>query len=742
MLLSLLYYNVVSEAASAAPDQKAAAAPSTSGGDTKTKTTKKKKTKQESGNTKATGEEDEANDADRWKTVTQDFLGGSQSENPDRDFFTSVLANIALTGVVVAVFILLLWIYPEVLTPRLEDVPGSVDGTFDRLKRCMSISTEEVRASSVGLDGVVFLHAIRALQLFFVGIGFILCGLLLPVTWRYGENHLNDGREMSYFFRLSIANLEDASHFLWVYVLAAWIITGTWCYTIWTIHIKFLEERRQHLLDLSCPTACTIIVRGVTEESLNKDCFRQDIQRYYGRLGQVHFCMLARNPSKVEGGEMIYHYIKEYLILTKHLQKERETLEAIKSRENSREALQNRERSVGTSQQPPTRAVHPEMEPEARVSLSSIRSQDMQFNIEETRAKINILEKKISLIQDRVVAEDVSFASSGFITFDSMHTAELAASVPVSFDRGKWRAELAPGPGSVRWDHLLWTDREISAKGAVSWFFLSILFTFFMSFVVLCAKVVNKETLGEIFPLFHADYEQKRGMLGQILVDTTNAWLASIVLKFSIVWLPWVLYLIGEFRGHASEVSTFRWVQVLMFNFLFFFIIIVSAFSTSTLGVLFKTVASPLDMVSSLTKRIPELTINYVNFILVSIPQQFFSMCNSFQIIKYHFFGCLFRSGCAKSPYSPVDAFDYSPSTAFSFVAFYCSIGLVFSCCFPIMMFFCWILLLAMEVFYKYMFTRMLKVSTVTPKPKLKNSQTKTQMLQNSVVSVIGHATM
>ncbi|KAL3682930.1 hypothetical protein R1sor_000952 [Riccia sorocarpa] len=386
---------------------------------------------------------------------------------------------------------------------------------MDWIKECLKMPEAEL-IDHGGLDAAVFLRLISlGLQIF---IPLTIFGFIVLVPLNVTDNQLAIDMATKTNFTydaldtITISNIRLASDRLWAHLVAAYL------YTAWVGWLLFKEYRSIAALRFSFlasqiarPDQFTILCRCIPEDPDESTAVHVD-----------HF-FRVNHPD---------HYLMNQVVYDAN-----ELAKMVKERAK----LQNKViYCEGLIDKKFSKA-----RPTMKTGFWGLWGEQVD-QLDYYSDKIVKLTEKINEERTRILSEETSVMPAAFISFDTRWGAAVCAQTVQSRDSSMWLTEWAPEPRDVYWANLpipyhRLNSRKLGMRTLVV--VLIIGFFFPISFVQGFANLASLErNVPFLTPIV------QRGLLKSFI----QGYLSGLILKVSLLVLPYILLIMTKFEGHVS----------------------------------------------------------------------------------------------------------------------------------------------------------------------------------------------
>jgi len=253
----------------------------------------------------------------------------------------------------------------------------------------------------------------------------------------------------------------------------------------------------------------------------------------------------------------------------------------------------------------------------------------------ETVPKIPYYKKKIVSIEKKIEAwqqeSDVLLDPTGvaFIVFDSMIPSHMSAVTALS-DPESLVLTPAPDSKAIYWENLSVSSFGFGVRFCLLILIIAIVTMFFIIPVIFVTGMANVRNLAKVDALKWLVFVED---LNSSLVGIIEGFLPTLILSVCIAIIPTVFRFIVEhigsfYRRYEKEWLVMRcWCIFLLFNVLFLLTI-----GGAVFRVLQLIINKPSDIVNLLANSLPQQSIFFINFILVSglgrVPLKLFRLAD------------------------------------------------------------------------------------------------------------------
>ncbi|CAJ0888426.1 997_t:CDS:10 [Entrophospora sp. SA101] len=203
-------------------------------------------------------------------------------------------------------------------------------------------------------------------------------------------------------------------------------------------------------------------------------------------------------------------------------------------------------------------------------------------------------------------------SSVGFVTFENITSAQLAAQILIRPEPFQCQTTLAPEPRDIYWSNLTIRNREYLIR--TIWVNIIVFFIVFLwsGPITFFASLLSLEALSKIFPWL-ANLANKNEMLKGLIQGTLPTLAVSL---FNIV-VPKIMIVLSKRQGfHARSViefSTFaKYYFFLLFNVLLAFTVAGAVFTTIQ-----EIIDNPTGIAHKLATTLPQIASFFVNFVMI-----------------------------------------------------------------------------------------------------------------------------
>ncbi|KAL2611597.1 hypothetical protein R1flu_023289 [Riccia fluitans] len=156
------------------------------------------------------------------------------------------------------------------------------------------------------------------------------------------------------------------------------------------------------------------------------------------------------------------------------------------------------------------------------------------------------LTDKINAERTRVLSEDSAVMPAAFISFDTRWGAAVCSQTAQSKDSSVWLTEWAPEPRDVYWANLPIPYHRLNSRKLAMRTLVVVLIVFFFFPISFVQGFANLAQLERSLPFLTPIVE--RGLLRSFIQGV----LSGLILKISLMVLPYVLLIMTKFEGHVS----------------------------------------------------------------------------------------------------------------------------------------------------------------------------------------------
>nr|CAG8547931.1 1116_t:CDS:10 [Entrophospora candida] len=200
----------------------------------------------------------------------------------------------------------------------------------------------------------------------------------------------------------------------------------------------------------------------------------------------------------------------------------------------------------------------------------------------------------------------------GFVTFESITSAQLAAQVLIKAQPFECETVIAPEPRDIYWHNLTIRNREYAIRTAMVNVIIFILVFFWSGPIAFFATFLDLEFLRKVFPWL-ADLASKNEMVKGFIQGTLPTLSVTV---FNIV-LPIIMTYLSQLQGFYArsviEFSTFT----KYFIFLLFNVLLVFSFAGTFVKNFEEFVKDPLGTADKLAKTLPQVAPFFINFVIL-----------------------------------------------------------------------------------------------------------------------------
>jgi len=584
-------------------------------------------------------------------------------------FLVSFLINFLIGAAAFFIFCYIRPNLPNVFQPKCSTLSANVqksedetddeillpEGFFGWISTVFSHSLAWIEIHR-GLDAMMYQRFLRSSTIFFIVCSFFAFITVVPANGT-GANKDLDPSSPLYVEGLqviSMSNIESGSYVLWVHAVAVVIVTLFGLFLIFWDYTSYYSARQRYR---TLPTVdhCSVMVGNIKSSSLQGSSYLEKKRSFY-----QHFDTMF--PGSVRSVQLVI-----YDPQLEKWQKERN-----ETKRKLERALWEQENGKN---------------PKHKLGFWGLFGEEVE-SIEYYKDKIKNLREHIEIQQNK---EDHELTEVGFVTFNSVETAEKCLKIKKEKELPKFDYQIAPEAAAVHWDSL--HIKEISRYGRK--IFANSIVVFMVCFWAIPTSFV--QTLGNLREL--AKYELFSWLndlldaLGPGIEGLINAYLPSLLLIVLVSLVVPVITALSVAEGRSTLIKTDQIVFDRFFLFLLMNVFFVSTIAGSFLNQVFAIFEGEISLLELLAESLPGQGGFFIQYVLVKFASLLLYklLRPDYIVIRWIKLKYFAKTETEKMEAEKPPSLNYSVNLAWDFLVFQ------ISCCYSVM--FPFILLFASAYF-------------------------------------------
>lgn len=529
---------------------------------------------------------------------------------------------------------------------------------FRWVKASYSVTFEDM-IRTCGLDAAMFIRFTMMGMEIMLGVfipNFFVCSMLFCFV---GPN-VSGKDKLSYF---GVGNIETGSWVFWPVAFMVWYNVIFIQFRLFKWQRFFIKYRCEWLLAMPSPRDCTILVEGIEDEYCSDEMLKKYFQEMYGE-DEIKEAFVVKKIHKLEG-----------------------LIEEWKTADDRCHQAQYHKQQHG--------------EP---LKFHINGSDQLEYYTKEkARLKQEISDEQAVVMAEarKAPQETTIYGTNGFVTFKSRHRVEQAMTTRLRADDGSFMMSIPPDPSDVIHKDLEMPVAEQEFLQIIGWGMVAGLFFTFMPIVLGISNLATIENLEKI-EFFKKAFSEGGSL--ESMKSTIQGQLASLGLTFMMSMLP--TFLMWIFNGFFYLVA-YRWAQLELQKFYFWFLIIFVLFTTAIGSSLFDTLEelaqSPFKVFTLFADKVPMTSHFYMNYVIMQWVTHAMNMLRYMPLAKYFIFSRFYDREVARALAEPEDQDYYgigSRSAQFSLMLI---TGITFSTISPLVSFLVFINFFVCRSVYGYL---------------------------------------
>ncbi|KAI9288206.1 hypothetical protein BC943DRAFT_318002 [Umbelopsis sp. AD052] len=475
-------------------------------------------------------------------------------------------------------------------------LPTSLFGWIIPLIR---ISHDEV-LEKVGMDAVVMLQFLLMSFKLFAFCSFFGVTVLVPISVSVSHVAKNDPSA------LTIIAVEDSERYMIAYLIFTYLFSFVAFWLMYGNYDTYVRLRRQYLIrNKKALSVRTVMVTGIPH-SLRND---QKLAEYFEDLGlgPVESAHVVRRVKNLRAGvqrrggylrnlETMYakywgNPVQDPNYDPDSILDEAETVEPsnlAKQNSNVPFIVKKKER------------------PTTRTGFWGLWGEKVDA-IDYYTEKFTSEDDKVMELRSRI---DFDVSSVGFVTFENIVGAQLAAQVLVDGEPFKMRTKLAKEPRDVYWKSILIPGRIKIIRVIIAWIILIFIAVFWVGPIALLSLLTSPQTLVKIAP----GLVDNQNPLVQAIFQGI---LPPLAVNIFMALMPLILDALGQLQGISSRSDLADATLSKYFFFLLVNVLLVFTFFSSLGKTIQNIITNPSSIASLLASSLPQVAPFFVNYVIL-----------------------------------------------------------------------------------------------------------------------------
>ncbi|KAI8581589.1 hypothetical protein K450DRAFT_232048 [Umbelopsis ramanniana AG] len=490
-------------------------------------------------------------------------------------------------------------LYQPRLHMKRHSPPNLPKSLFGWIIPLIRISHEEV-LEKVGMDAVVMLQFLLMAFKLFAFCSFFGVTVLVPISVSVSHVAKDDPSA------LTIIAVEDSERYMIAYLIFTYLFSFVSFWLMYGNYDAYIRLRRQYLIrNKKALSVRTVMVTGIPK-ALRSD---QKLAEYFEDLGlgaveSVHVVRRVKNlRAGVErrGGylrnlESVYakywgNPVQDPNYDPDSILDEAEMVERsdhVKQNTNVPFIVKKKER------------------PTTRTGFWGLWGQKVDA-IDYYTEKFTSEDDKVNELRAKV---DFDLSSVGFVTFENIVGAQLAAQVLVDGQPFKMRTKLAKEPRDVYWKSILIPGRIKIIRVIIAWIILLFIAIFWVGPIALLSLLTSPQTLVKIAP----------GLVNNqnpIVQAIFQGILPPLAVNIFMALMPLILDALGQLQGISSRSDLADATLSKYFFFLLLNVLLVFTFFSSLGKTIQSIIMNPSSVANLLASSLPQVAPFFVNYVIL-----------------------------------------------------------------------------------------------------------------------------
>jgi hypothetical protein len=527
----------------------------------------------------------------------------------------------------------------------------------------MLLTLDEVETSST-LDAAMLVEFCNLGMKIAAFIGVPLCVGLVPVY----ANFANDPRHarqrcQSGLEFVSMGAIPTGSWFYWVEAGLVWAVVVAVQYFVVGAQEAFLARRTRWLKAQPKPRATTLHVSNIPSEYRSHAKMQEYFERIFpaGAIESVyiakHIDKLTQLASELENVKLLHH----------------QALHEWKQSDND------------PSQQP-------------QIVVGFNKNATTVGAITFYQEVMDDLEEHIINERKKVLADDSTNGSEGFVTFRSRRDSEMTLHVRLENSTESFTMDYPPDPGDVRYSDLLQDPFTRKCMHVLGYILIAALFILFFPIISVLAYILNLENLQQIG---FVKYIVEHMPVVQSLLEGV---FATLAVSLFMGLLPTVLRAIISncFTLRAEALSQYH-LQQWYFWFQVVFVLLITSVGSSLLVRLQEIAKSPQEVFNILADTLPYTSRFYINYIVLQWATNLLNLTRYMNLLKFLGLRAIYDDDRAKELAEPEDEDYHGIGSRSARLTLILVIGLVFCTLCPVILIATFIFFFICRFVYTYL---------------------------------------